>query len=95
MPFFWNMDLPLAQIKCDSFCLCDWPHFLPPDHFSIHLNQFTHSEDGGSTLLSDAGTCNRYMMLKPKTSRIFRMCECRNLRTEQFCHSDFFLHIFC
>lgn len=39
------------------FCWCEWPdslppscitHVLPTHHFNIHLNPFSHPEDGGS-----------------------------------------------
>jgi hypothetical protein len=60
-----------------SFCSCDWPNclqsyyindriFFFTYHFSIQQNQFSHSEDGGSTILRNVETFSNCMVWKPK-----------------------------
>jgi hypothetical protein len=63
---------------------CDWPNYLKshkifsPYQFSIHQNQFSYPEVGGSTLIRNAGTFNHRMTQKPQrrpsSALIYRLC---------------------
>jgi hypothetical protein len=58
-----------------AFCSFDWPSILKLSystdtvfhsyHFSIHLNQFSHPDDGSRMFLRNGGTFNHYTVQKP------------------------------
>jgi hypothetical protein len=69
-----------------TFHNCDWPNtfelsyitdtFLPLYYLIIHLNQFSHPEDGGSVLLRNIRIFDHYMVQNPEKDRHL-ICNCR------------------
>jgi hypothetical protein len=63
-----------------DICRPVWPNYLkssrmpenffpPPYHFSIDINQFSHSVDGDSTLLRNVEICDNCTVQKPNKRR--------------------------